>query len=44
MAKPKRNPYSEELANKVIKDYQPESEKDMQHALKDILVQCLSRC
>ncbi|MBP2079458.1 IS256 family transposase [Oceanobacillus polygoni] len=36
MAKPKRNPNSEELANKIIEKYQPESVEDMQNALKDI--------
>nr|WP_174613195.1 IS256 family transposase [Virgibacillus ihumii] len=36
MAKPKRNPYSEELANKIIEEYQPKSVEDMQDALKDI--------
>ena len=36
MAKPKKNPNSEELANKIIEKYQPESVEDMQNALKDI--------
>lgn len=36
MVNPKRNPNSEELANKIIAEYQPESVEDMQNALKDI--------
>lgn len=36
MVKPKRNPNSEELANKIIEEYQPESVEDMQNALKEI--------
>ncbi|WP_208589178.1 IS256 family transposase [Gracilibacillus suaedae] len=36
MGKPKRDPNSVELANKIIEQYQPKSVEDMQHALKDI--------
>ncbi|MBP2258680.1 transposase-like protein [Virgibacillus campisalis] len=36
MVKPKRNPNSEELAKKIIEEYQPESVEDMQNALKEI--------
>ncbi|MBM7542387.1 hypothetical protein JOE23_002656 [Amphibacillus cookii] len=36
MGKPKRDPDSVELANKIIEQYQPKSVEDMQHALKDI--------
>src|SRR5690625_1634106 len=36
MVKPNRNTSSEELANKIIEEYQPESVEDMQNALKDI--------
>src|SRR5699024_9619367 len=36
MANPKRNPNSEDLAKKIIEEYEPESVEDMQNALKDI--------
>ncbi len=36
VVKPKRNPNSEELAKKIIEEYQPESVEDMQNALKEI--------
>ncbi|UOQ48656.1 IS256 family transposase [Gracilibacillus caseinilyticus] len=36
MGKPKRDPNSVDLANKIIEQYQPETVEDMQNALKDI--------
>jgi len=36
MAKPKRDPKSVELANRIIEQYQPESVENMQNALKDL--------
>lgn len=36
MGKIKRNPAAEEIANKIISEYNPESVADMQDALKDI--------
>ena len=36
MAKIKRNPAAEEIANKILENYNPESVEDMQDALKEI--------
>lgn len=36
MAKIKRNPAAESIANEILKNYNPESVEDMQEALKDI--------
>ena len=36
MAKIKRNPAAENIANEILKNYNPESVEDMQEALKDI--------
>ena len=36
MAKIKRNPAAEEIANKILSEYNPESVEDMQDALKEI--------
>ena len=36
MAKIKRNPAAESIANEILKNYNPESVEDMQNALKDI--------
>lgn len=36
MAKIKRNPAAEKIANEILKNYNPESVEDMQEALKDI--------
>ena len=36
MAKIKRNPAAESIANSILENYNPESVEDMQNALKDI--------
>ena len=36
MAKIKRNPTAENIANEILKNYNPESVEDMQEALRDI--------
>ena len=36
MAKIKRNPIAEEIANQILREYNPESVEDMQSALKEI--------
>lgn len=37
MARKKRNPDAEKLAESILNAYQPESVDDMQDALKDVL-------
>ena len=44
MARKKRNPDAEKLAESILNAYQPESVDDMQDALKDVFGPLLKRC